>query len=135
MMTLPHISVFLSVSAFMLAAVNILPALIRRFQDRYIDRIGNNSRELEKFFVHIKIPHMLGGALVIAVLLGWFTRSWVLAVSLAVVGLVVPKLVLSIWKNIRSTQFEAQLMDALILIGNALRSALDIATGVALVAP
>jgi len=134
MITLPHLTVFLSVSAFMLAVVNLLPAVVQRVQDRYLDRIGNSSRELEKFFVRIKIPHMLGGALVISALLGWATGSVVLGTSLAVVGLIAPKAVLAVWKSIRSTQFEAQLMDALILIGNALRSGLDIATGVELVA-
>ena len=34
----------------------------------------------------------------------------------------------------RSTQFDAQLMDALILINNAMRSGLDISTGIELVA-
>jgi tight adherence protein B len=133
MINLSHLTVFLSISAFMMAAVNLLPAVVKRVQDRYLDRIGSSSRELEKFFVRIKIPHMLGGAVVMGALLGWATGSWVLATSVAVVGLVAPKAVLTIWKSIRSTQFDAQLMDALILIGNALRSGLDIATGVELV--
>jgi tight adherence protein B len=66
--------------------------------------------------------------------LGWVTGSWVLAGFFLVVGLVAPKMALTVWKNVRSAQFDEQLMDALILIGNALRSGLDIATGVELVA-
>jgi tight adherence protein B len=41
-----------------------------------------------------------------------------------------PKLILALWKGRRSAQFENQLLDALILLGNSLRSGLDIAAGI-----
>jgi tight adherence protein B len=70
----------------------------------------------------------------IGALLGVMTGSWVLAIALAVGGVFAPKVALSIWKDIRSRQFEAQLLDALILLGNAMKSGLDVAAGIELIA-
>src|ERR1700690_1291079 len=132
MIGLPHLMVFLTVSSFMMTVVSLLPALVKRVQERYLARAKTSSRELDKFFVRIKVPHIFAGSIVIGALLGWVTDSWVLSVVCALLGLVAPKIGLSIWKSIRSTQFDDQLMDALILIGNAMRSGLDIATGIEL---
>src|SRR5579871_43287 len=103
MITLPHLMVFLTVSSFMLTVVNLLPALVKHFQEHYLVRISHSSRELEKFFVHVKIPHVLGAALVASGLLGWLTGSWVFAGACAILGLLAPKAVLTIWKNVRSS--------------------------------
>ncbi len=63
-------------------------------------------------------------------LLGIFTGSWVIAVAMVLLGLVAPKIILTIWKDIRSSQVDAQLMDALLLISNSLKSGLDIVAGI-----
>src|SRR5438132_702490 len=134
MVNMSHIMVFFTVATFMMGGVNVLPGLVRRLQERYASRATKSSRELNQFFKHIKAPYIMGVALVAGLVLGWLTESWVLAGFCVLVGLVAPKVLLSIWRSMRTSQFDDQLMDALILMGNALRSGLDIATGVELVA-
>ena len=134
MSNINHLMVFFTVATFMMGVVNLLPGLVRRIQERYAARVTKNTRELNQFFMHIKVPYIMGGAVAVGLVLGWLTESWVLAGFCLLAGLVAPKIALSIWKNIRTTQFDEQLMDALILMGNALRSGLDIASGVELVA-
>lgn len=131
---LPHVMIFLTVASFMMTVVSLLPSMVKYIQEHYVAHMSQRTRELDKIFFHIKIPYIFGGAALIGALLGWFTGSWVIAGACALVGLVAPKGVVTIWKSIRSSQFDEQLMDALILIGNAMRSGLDIATGIELVA-
>jgi tight adherence protein B len=130
---LPHLMIFLTVSGFMMTIVNLLPSFVKYVQEHYVAHMSQRTRELDKIFFHIKIPYIFGGAVLAGALLGWLTDSWVMAGTCVLVGLVTPKVVVAIWKNIRSAQFDEQLMDALILIGNAMRSGLDIATGIELV--
>jgi tight adherence protein B len=134
MINLSHVMVFFTVSTFMMTVVTLLPAIVKRVQERYATRVTTSSRGLNHFFVQIKASYILGGSLLLGGVLGWATESWVLAGFCVMVGLVAPKMFLAVWKSLRSAQFDEQLMDALILIGNALRSGLDIATGVELVA-
>jgi tight adherence protein B len=128
-----HIMVFFTVASFMMGVVSLLPAFVRWIQERYASRVTSKSSELDKFFVRVKVPYMVGGGLAAAGVIGWFTGSWVIAAVIAMAGLAAPKIFLALWKNRRTAQFDEQLMDALILIGNALRSGLDIATGIELV--
>ena len=53
-----------------------------------------------------------------------------IAVAVVLLGLLAPKIILTIWKDIRSSQVDAQLMDALLVISNSLKSGLDIAAGI-----
>jgi tight adherence protein B len=133
MMNLPHLMVLITVFSFMLTVVNLLPAFVASFQERSKNVFGRTTREMDKFFVNIKITHILIGSLALGGLLGVATRSVVVGIACMLAGAFAPKFLLSIWKNVRSTQFDAQLMDALILISNALKSGLDIATGIELV--
>jgi tight adherence protein B len=133
-MSMSHIMVFLSVSTFMMGVTSLLPSLVRRLQDVYAARMATKSRELNQLFIQFKPAYVMAGGAMIGILLGWLLGSWVIAGFMILAGLVAPRFIMSIWKNIRSSQFDEQLMDALLLIGNALRSGLDIATGIELVA-
>ena len=73
------------------------------------------SRELTRFFVHIKPGKIIADR----------RRAWASCwgivtrqlghrgIALAIGGLFAPKLILKIWRDIRASQVEAQLMDAL----------------------
>ncbi len=122
-----------TVFAFMLTMVNLLPAVIRTLQERFKGRFQNTTRELDKFFLHMKISHIVAGSLVLGAVIGFSTGSWVVGGAVGLLGICAPKIGLAIYMSRRSTQFEDQLMDALILINNAMRSGLDIATGFELV--
>jgi tight adherence protein B len=134
MMSFSQLMLMLAVFSFMMTAVNLLPSVVRTIQERYKGRFGNASRELDKFFVHMKVTHVVIGSLVLGAGLTYATGSWALGIAVVITGVFAPKIMLAIWKEVRSAHFDAQLMDALILINNAMRSGLDIATGIELVA-
>ena len=134
LLSIPRLAVTISVFFLMLGIANILPHLLNLYRERYIANLIKTTRELNKFFITIKPSRIIIGAMVLGALLGLATGSWVLAGAFALTGILAPRVVLAIWKDIRSTQFEAQLMDALLQMGNALRSGMDIAAGIELVA-
>ncbi|OGR89952.1 MAG: hypothetical protein A2992_01090 [Elusimicrobia bacterium RIFCSPLOWO2_01_FULL_59_12] len=129
-----QLSIFLAVFFLILGVVNLLPELFVAYQERYQTSTRRTARELNKFFIHIKPTQILGIAGVLGALMGIATGSWVLAAAIIAAGLVAPRILLSLWKEIRSSQFEAQLMDGLLLIANSLRSGLDIIAGIERVA-
>ena len=120
------IAVFMS----MMGIAEIIPQLVQVYRERYQKSLGLTARELDKFFINIKPTKIMIGAVVLGAAVGALTTSWVIAVILSLCGIFAPKLILVIWKDIRSTQFDAQLMDALLLLNNSLRSGLDIAAGI-----
>jgi tight adherence protein B len=129
-----HLGILIAVYFLMAAIVEVIPELYTIYRERYMADVVRTTRELDKFFLNIKPTNLLVICLVIGVGLGVVTGSWVLAVSFSLSGLVAPKILLSVWKGIRSSQVDAQLMDALVLIGNSLKSGLDIAAGIERVA-
>ncbi len=134
MITFPHVMVLFAVFGLMMTAINFLPPLMTSAQEQYKRRFGGRSRELDQLFLRMKPSHILIAALGVGVLIGVLTQSLIFG-SLAVAsGVFAPRIVLSLWKDMRSSQFEAQFIDALTLINNALKSGLDIATGLELVA-
>ena len=134
MMNFSQLMLLFAVFSFMMTAVNLLPSIVRVLQERYKGRFGNTSREIDKFFVHMKPTHIMAGSLAAGGLLAYAASSWALGLAVALTGMFAPKIILAVWKEVRSSHFDAQLMDALILINNAMRSGLDIATGIELVA-
>ncbi len=133
-MWLAHISIFFSVFLVMLAIVNAIPVLFKLYRERYQTSSRQTARELDKFFLNVKPSKILIGAGVLGVLMGLMTGSWVVTLVLLIAGAFAPKILLSLWKEMRSTQFDAQLMDTLLLIGNSLKSGLDIVAGIERVA-
>jgi len=118
----------------MMMILRVIPELWTNYRQQYEVSVTKTSRELSKFFINIKPGKIIGLAAGIGALLGIATGSWILAGALAVSGLFAPKLILRVWRDIRTAQVEAQLMDALILISNSLKSGLDIAAGIERVA-
>lgn len=130
MFNMGHLAIFVSLFLFMVGVVEMIPELFVLYRERYQADLVRTTRELDKFFLNVKPTKILIGAVVLGIFLGAFTRSWVVAIAVALGGLIAPKIILSIYKDIRSAQFEAQLMDALLLLNNSLRSGLDMAAGI-----
>jgi tight adherence protein B len=125
-----HLGILIAVFMLMTGVVEVIPELFAIYRERYLADVVRTTRELDKFFLRIKPTHLLLTCLASGLAFGLLTRNWVFAVGIALSGLVAPKIMLSIWKNIRSNQVDAQLMDALLLINNSLKSGLDIAAGI-----
>jgi tight adherence protein B len=125
-----HLGILMTVFFVMVTIVEMIPELFRVYREKYMADVIRTTRELDKFFFRIKPTTLLLICLATGTVLGLLTASWMFAVAVALFGLVAPKIALTIWKNIRSSQVDAQLMDALILISNSLKSGLDIASGI-----
>jgi len=134
MFDLTHLSVLIAVFTFMMMVVKLIPDLWTTYRERYQTSTAKTSRELTRFFVTIKPGKIMLIAAGLGVLLGIVSGSWILGIALAISGVFAPKIFLKIWRDIRARQVEAQLMDALILVNNSLRSGLDIAAGIERVA-
>jgi tight adherence protein B len=133
-MSVEQIGIFIVVFFLLYAIVKALPAFWQTYAERSRIALRISTRELDKFFISIKPTTIILSMAAVATVLGIITRSWVLAAALAVAGLFAPKLLLAVWKDIRSRKFDAQLMDALLLMGNTLKSGMDMAAGVERVA-
>lgn len=125
-----HFYIFVFVFFLAMGIVKILPELYRSYRDKYENRSSEITRELSKFFLNIRPSQIMIGAGILAVLLGVAAGSWVIGAAVIAAGLVAPRFLLSLWREIRSTKVEAQLMDALLLMSNSLRSGLDIVAGI-----
>jgi len=129
-----HFGVLMAVFFVMAGIVELIPELFTLYRERYMADVVRTSRELDRFFLDIKPLKLLLFSVIFGSILGILTSSWVLALAVSLFGLAAPKVLLSIWKNMRSSQVDSQLMDALILINNSLKSGLDIASGIERVA-
>jgi len=127
------IAILIVVFVACLFAVRLAFELIDSYRKEYRMDFTSTARELNRFFVNVAPSRIVLIAAIMGGGLGYLAGSWVLAIGLALSGIFAPKIVLSIWKGIRSQQFDAQLMDALILLGNALKNGLDIVAGIELI--
>lgn len=134
MFSLTHLAVLISMFFLMWTITSMIPQWVQRYREKYQANLLRTTRELDKFFLNVKPLRILLGAGLLGVLAGVLTGSWVLAGVLCVTGLFAPRIILSIWKDVRSKQFDAQLIDALTLMGSTLKSGLDIVSGVERVA-
>jgi len=134
MFDLAHISILVVVFLFMMTVIKLIPDFVEAYRERFHLNFARTSRDLSRFFIDIhpaKIMALIGG---VGLLLGVVTGSWVIAVALAVGGIFAPKIILTVYRSIRAAQVEAQLMDALILLSNSLKSGLDMAAAIERVA-
>src|SRR5262245_10259659 len=116
-----HFGILIAVFFLMVGVVELIPEIFKIFRERYMADMVRTTRELDKFFLRVKPTRILLISVSAGALLGVATGSWVISVAIAMVGLIAPKLILSLWKEIRSAQVEAQLMDALLMISNSLK--------------
>lgn len=129
-MLIMRMALLFSVFTLMTTLVSAIPSLLKLYRDRFQVSQGRTTRELTKFFLNVKPTRILIGACAVGILLGFVTGSWVVTAALCLAGVFAPKVLLRLWKDIRTSQFEAQLMDALLLLGNTLKSGLDLIAGV-----
>src|SRR5579864_6908866 len=105
-MLLAHLSILISVFFLMLAIINWIPSAFNTYRERYQLSVRRTTRELDKFFINIKPTYILIGAAILGACLGVLSGSWVIAVAVLATGIFAPRMMLSVWKEIRSTQFE-----------------------------
>jgi len=129
-MSLNHIGIFFVVFSAIWGIVTILPALYETLHERYQTNVKRTTRELDKFFLNVKPVTIIVIIGAVGGVIGLISGSWVFAMTIAGSGVFAPKVMLAIWKDIRSRKVEAQLMDALIILGNSLKSGMDIVAGI-----
>lgn len=134
MISFTHVIVALSLCGLMYSLVEFIPELFAIYQSRYKENLLRTTRELNRFFLNVKPTKIMIGLAIFGVLAGIATNSWVLTVAIALLGIFAPRIALNIWKEMRSSQVDSQLMDALLILSNSLKSGLDIAAGIERVA-
>ncbi|MCX8167173.1 MAG: type II secretion system F family protein [Candidatus Micrarchaeota archaeon] len=105
----------------------------KKLFDDYKNKAEKWREEFSRQFLEININYLVGIPIVLFGLLGIFTMSifgFLFFIVLGVlVGLRLPKFVLRTLKMIRGKKIDSQLMDAIILMSNSLKSGLDIIQG------
>src|SRR5947209_2761405 len=105
MFDLTHLGLFISIFFVMLMFVHLIPSLFEAYRERYQSNTQRTTRELNRFFLDIKPTKIVIGMVVLGAVLGYLLESWVVLAALAIAGIFMPKVILSIWKDIRSNQF------------------------------
>lgn len=131
---LSHLFMMAAMFGVMMGVVQILPGIIQTLLTRYRPEKSRTSRRMDRLFFHLNLRYVLAGFTAAGLVVGIVSGSWILGLAIALFGTAVPRLALLLWKELRSAQFETQLLDGLILMNNALKSGLDIATGIELIA-
>lgn len=102
--------------------------------------MGDYTRKVETFteafsrqFIAINVKYLVLGPAAVFAFLGLLTFNLLAFAFLSILGLAIgmrmPQMVLTAMKQARGRKIDAQLMDALILLANCLRSGLDIVQG------
>jgi len=125
-----HLGILVAVFVVMAGVVELIPELFTLYRERYMADVMRTSRELDKFFINIRPKQILTISVALGAILGICTQSVTLAATTVVLGLIAPRIILTLWKDIRSSQVDAQLIDALTMINNSMKSGLDIAAGI-----
>ncbi|MDD4004069.1 MAG: type II secretion system F family protein [Elusimicrobiaceae bacterium] len=123
-------------------AVVVMIVNRRGAMDEYIaDYIVKSKKWTEDFnrqFMQVKVEYMVLAPVAIGMILGLLTFNFLVFIMLtlfgAYLGLRMPATILTHMKERRGHRVDAQLMDALILLSNSLKSGLDIVQGFELVA-
>jgi len=107
-----------------------------KFDDR-IEASKNWAHEFNKQFMKVKVQYMVFGPIVVGAIMGALSMNiWgfiLLTFTGGFVGMRLPEWILEAVRFRRGKRVEAQLMDAMILLSNALKSGLDIVQGFELV--
>lgn len=105
--------------------------------DERADAAKKWAHEFNRQFLKIKVQYLIITPFVVGVLLGILTFNiWgiiLFSVGGLYIGIRLPEWVLGVVRHRRGKRVEAQLMDAMILMSNALKSGLDIVQGFELV--
>ena len=105
--------------------------------DERVEKSKNWAQDFNRQFVTVKVEYMVFGPIVVGFLLGILTLNiwgFILLVAAGIfVGARLPEWILNYVRFRRGKRVEAQLMDGMILMSNALKSGLDIVQGFELV--
>lgn len=105
----------------------------KKLIDDYQQKAQKWKEEFSRQFLEVNINYLVGVPIALFGLIGLLTMNiftFLLFLLMGVfVGLRVPKFVLNTLKVIRGKKIDAQLMDAIILMSNSLKSGLDIIQG------
>ncbi|MBI4056682.1 MAG: type II secretion system F family protein [Elusimicrobia bacterium] len=103
---------------------------VHEYTERYMVRSGQWAEAFNRQFVQIKIKYLVLAPFLLFSLMGLLTLNFfgflIFSAAGLFLGLKTPEWVLNYIRQKRGKQIETQLMDALILMGNALKSGLDI---------
>ena len=112
--------------------------ILGRFSRDYAVKSEQWNRDFSRQFINVEIKYIVIAPIALAGLIGLVTMNIFVFIILlifgAYIGLNAPVWVLGYLKARRGKQIDAQLMDALILLSNGLRSGLDIVAGFDMVA-
>ena len=145
--TIPGVDPRLIVLAGILALVSLFLALwsflslhqekLHEKTGRYWDSSQKWAHEFNKQFIQMKVQYLvlapLAAGMLLGLLSGNLTGFLVLSALGGLAGFYAPGVVLNFIRQQRGKKIERQLMDALILLSNALKSGLDIVQGFELV--
>jgi tight adherence protein B len=129
-MTGSQLSLIIVVFFFIYGVMGLVPDVVHWYRERYRQRMSDTGREWDRFFIRMKPSRIITISTLVGVLFGLYTGSWVMGTAIAASGFMAPKMILTLWIEMRSAKVEAQLMDALILMSNTLKSGLDMAAAV-----
>jgi len=121
--------VFLSVQSFF--AMN--DSKTNAMMGDYNKKVDTFTEAFSRQFININVKYLVLGPAAVFALLGLLTMNVLAFFFLSAVGLMIgmrtPAFVLNSMKSARGRKIDAQLMDGLILLSNALRSGLDVVQG------
>ena len=110
---------------------------MRDYVDHYIQRSKEWTDDFNRQFLQVKVQYLALVPAGIFVLLGLLTFNLIALVLFTIIGIYVglhmPSWTLNFLKARRGKKIDAQLMDALILLSNSLKSGMDIVQGFELV--
>lgn len=131
-----HIFLLISVFGVMLAAVEILPPMVTAWRERQKESKGRSKRDNEPSFAwkSFGAPQRIITALIIGGIAWSITNNIIPFLIMVILAAVGPKIWDALQRERRIKQFDNQLLDGLVLVNNALKSGLDIVTGIELIA-
>lgn len=104
-----------------------------KMMNDYRDKLEKWKEAFSRQFIEVKIQYLIFIPMGIFVLLGLLTGNILILIFMSLIGLMLgfkmPNIYLNMMKLRRGRQVDAQLMDGLILMSNALKSGLDIVQG------
>ncbi len=123
------ILIFLSVRLFFILNKEQTDRMI----DSYAKKLGSWGESFSRQFIEVKVQYLVGVPVAVFALMGLLTFSIVGFIVLVLIGVYIgfhmPEWVFNYMKIQRGKKIDAQLMDALILLSNSLKSGLDIVQG------
>ncbi len=111
--------------------------LVFRYSGYYKKIVKGTTADLGGIFVKVKEAqfgfYILSGMLIVGIFVYFMIGNIIIAVFAALASLALPRVLLKFAKARRIRKFEEQLIEALILLSNALKAGLDLTQGIQLI--